>query len=74
MGSTTLTDLLSLPATERFELAMGLWQSLDRAEQEQALAVSPALITELERRWSRHQHHPEEALSWELVREDLGLE
>jgi hypothetical protein len=48
--------------------------SLDHAEQEQALAVSPALITELERRWSRHQHHPEEALSWELVRQDLGLE
>ena len=74
MGLTNLSELLALPATERLELAMGLWQSLDRAEQEQALAVSPALITELERRWSRHQHHPEEALSWELVREDLGLE
>ena len=53
---------------------MGLWQSLDHAEQEQALAVSPALITELERRWSRHQHRPEESLSWELVRQELGLE
>ena len=74
MGSTSLTDLLALPATQRLELAMGLWQSLDHTEQEQALAVSPALITELERRWSRHQHHPEEALSWELVRQELGLE
>lgn len=37
--------------------------SLDHAEQEQALSVSPALITELERRWS-----------WELVRQDLALE
>ena len=73
MGSTTLTQLLALPATERLELAMGLWQSLDHTEQEQALAVSPTLITELERRWSRHQHHPEEALSWERVRQDLGL-
>ncbi|MDH4405810.1 MAG: addiction module protein [Cyanobium sp. D14.bin.5] len=74
MGSTSLTDLLALPATERLELAMGLWQSLDHAEQEQALAVCPALITELERRWSRHQHRPEESLSWELVRQELGLE
>lgn len=74
MGSTSLTDLLALPATERLELAMGLWQSLDHAEQEQALAVSPALITELERRWSRHKHRPEESLSWELVRQELGLE
>lgn len=48
--------------------------SLDRVEHEQALAVIPALITELERRWSRHQHHPEETLSWELVRQELGLE
>jgi len=48
--------------------------AMDRIDQEQALAVSPALITELERRWSRHQHHPEESLSWELVRQELGLE
>jgi putative addiction module component (TIGR02574 family) len=64
---------MTLPASERLDLAMGLWQSLDHTEQEQALAVSPALITELERRWTRHQHHPEEALSWELVRQDLDL-
>ena len=37
--------------------------AMDRIDQEQALAVSPALITELERRWSL-----------ELVRQDLGLE
>ena len=53
---------------------MGLSQSLDHAEQEQALAVTPALITEMERRWSWHQHHPEETLSLELVRQELGLE
>ena len=74
MGLTNLSELLALPATERLELAMGLWQSLDSAELEQALDVNPALITELERRWSRHQQHPDEAVSWELVRRDLGLE
>ena len=37
MGLTNLSDLLALPATERLELAMGLWQSLDSAELEQAL-------------------------------------
>ena len=74
MGLTNLSELLALPATERLELAMGLWQSLDSAELEQALDVNPALITELEWRWSRHQQHPEEAVSWELVRRDLGLE
>ncbi|MEB3207942.1 MAG: addiction module protein [Synechococcus sp.] len=60
MGLTNPSELLAIPATERLELAMGLWQSLDSAE--------------LERRWSRHKQHPEEAVSWELVRRDLGLE
>ena len=48
--------------------------SLDRVDHEHVLAVTPALVTELERRWSRHQHRPEESLSWELVRQELGLE
>jgi putative addiction module component (TIGR02574 family) len=60
MGLTNRSDLLALPATERLELAMDLWQSLDSAE--------------LERRWSQHQQNPEEAVNWELVRRDLGLE
>ena len=42
MGLTNLSELLALPATERLELAMGLWQSLDSAELEQALEPASA--------------------------------
>ncbi|MEX0589124.1 MAG: addiction module protein [Cyanobium sp.] len=64
MGATTLTELLALPGPERLELAMALWQSLDTPEQERALEIDAELSSELERRWARHQKHPEEAVSW----------
>ena len=64
MGATNLAELLALPGAERVELAMALWQSLDRPEQERALEIDAELSSELERRWARHQQHPEEAVSW----------
>jgi putative addiction module component (TIGR02574 family) len=73
MGTTTLQELLALPGPERFELAITLWQSLDAAEQDEALPVDPAFCAELEQRWARHQQNPENALDWEVVRQDLDL-
>ncbi|MCH9713802.1 MAG: addiction module protein [Cyanobacteria bacterium] len=52
---------------------MALWHSLETTEQEQALTVDAGLSTELERRWAEHQQHPERAVSWDVVRQDLGL-
>jgi putative addiction module component (TIGR02574 family) len=73
MGATKLAELLALPGAERVELAMALWQSLAIAEQEQALQIDAELSSELERRWARHQQHPEEAINWDVVRQDLDL-
>ena len=73
MGASTLDELLQLPGHERVQLAMALWHSLETTEQEQALTVDAGLATELERRWAEHQQHPERAVSWDVVRQDLGL-
>lgn len=72
MTATPLQELLALPGPERVELAMALWQSLEFSEQEHALTVDAALSAELEQRWAKHQQHPEEAVSWDVVRQDLG--
>jgi putative addiction module component (TIGR02574 family) len=73
MATHTLTELLALPGPQRLELAMALWQSLESGEQEQALAIEPELAAELDRRWARHQQQPQDAVSWDVVRQDLGL-
>jgi putative addiction module component (TIGR02574 family) len=73
MGTDTLNALLALPGPERVELAMALWQSLEATERDQALQLDAELGAELDRRWARHQQHPHEAVSWDAVRQDLGL-
>lgn len=73
MGTDTLNALLALPGSERVELAMALWQSLEATERDQALQLDAELGAELDRRWARHQQHPQDAVSWDAVRQDLGL-
>ncbi len=73
MGTDTLNALLALPGSERVELAMALWQSLEATERDQALQLDAELGAELDRRWARHQQHPQDAVSWDVVRQDLGL-
>ncbi len=72
MTATPLQELLALPGPERVELSMALWQSLEFSAQEHALTVDAALSAELEQRWAKHQQHPQEAVSWDVVRQDLG--
>jgi len=71
MADTTLQELLALPGPERVELAMALWQSLEFSEQEHALAIDAAWSAALEQRWARHEQHPEEVVSWDVVRQEL---
>ena len=73
MTATPLQELLALPGPERVELAMALWQSLEATERDQALQLDAELGAELDRRWARHQQHPQDAVSWDAVRQDLGL-
>lgn len=49
----SLSELLKLPAGERAELAMALWESLSDNEREAQLELTPAAADELEDRDDR---------------------
>ena len=71
MASSPLTELLKLPARDRAELAMALWESLDEAEREGAFELSDADQAELDRRWAEHLKNPKSAIPWVDVRAKL---
>ena len=67
----TLTKLLELPATERVDLAMALWDSLTPAEQEAEFELTPEQRAELDRRLAEHVADPASAVPWKEVRRKL---
>ena len=71
MPSSPLVELLKLPAGDRAELAMALWESLTDADREETLQLSEAQCVELDRRWREHIENPESALSWADIRSKL---
>jgi putative addiction module component (TIGR02574 family) len=71
MSSTDLAELLKLPAGERAELAMALWESLTDDERGGALELGPEQVAELDRRWTEHLADPGSAISWHDVRRKL---
>jgi putative addiction module component (TIGR02574 family) len=71
MASSNLANLLKLPADERAELAMALWESLSDQERESELELSFDQKAELDRRWAEHLANPESAIPWEEVRRKL---
>jgi putative addiction module component (TIGR02574 family) len=71
MPSSNLANLLKLPADERAELAMALWDSLTDRQRESELELSPEQKAELDRRWAEHLANPESAIPWEEVRRKL---
>ena len=71
MATSPLSDLRSLPADKRADLAIALWKSLSDSERDQALPVSPELAAELDRRWADHLAHPETGGPWEQVLKKL---
>lgn len=71
MPSTTLSQLLKLPAGERAELAMALWESLTDVERDAELALTPEQEAELDRRWAEHLENPDSAVPWNDVRRKL---
>jgi putative addiction module component (TIGR02574 family) len=71
MSSSNLANLLKLPADERAELAMALWDSLTDQERESELELSSDQKAELDRRWAEHLANPESAIPWEEVRRKL---
>ena len=71
MSSPTLSDILKLPANERAELAMALWQSLTDAERDAELVLTSEQEAELDRRWAEHLADPTSAIPWETIRRKL---
>lgn len=71
MASSNLAHLFKLPAGERAELAMALWESLGDRERESELELTPEQEAELDRRWADHLANPESAIPWEDVRSKL---
>ena len=67
----TLTKLLELPATERVDLAIALWDSLTPPEQEAEFDLTPEQRAELDRRLAEHIADPASAVPWEEVRRKL---
>jgi putative addiction module component (TIGR02574 family) len=71
MPSNPLTELLKLPAGDRADLAMSLWESLSDVDREGQLELSDAERVELDRRWAEHQANPESSIPWAVVRSKL---
>ena len=73
MASSPLTEPLKLPASDRAELAMALWESLGDAEREGELQLSDTDRAELDRRWAEHLKNPKSAIPWSEVRKKLKV-
>jgi putative addiction module component (TIGR02574 family) len=71
MEASALAQLLKLPAGDRAELAMALWESLSDAERHTELALSDEQAAELDRRWAEHLADPQTAVPWSDVRRKL---
>lgn len=71
MPSSPLAELLKLPATDRAELALALWDSLAETEREAELTLSDEQRAELDRRWAAHLANPASSIPWADVRAKL---
>lgn len=67
---TLLEQSLELPIPERIKLVEDIWDSIS-VEQNNAATfeLTSEQTAELERRIEFHTQHPEDAISWETVRE-----
>jgi putative addiction module component (TIGR02574 family) len=71
MPSSPLSELLKLPAGDRAQLAMALWESLTDAERDGELQLTDEHRAELDRRWAEHIENPGSAIPWSDVRTKL---
>jgi putative addiction module component (TIGR02574 family) len=69
--SSSLSELLKMPASERAELAMALWDSLSDTEREGVQELSAEKAADLDRRWAEQVARPDSAIPWDDVRRRL---
>jgi len=71
MASNPLPELLRLPAADRADLAIALWESLSDDERENVFELTEAQRAELDRRWAEHVRDPGSSVPWADVRAKL---
>jgi putative addiction module component (TIGR02574 family) len=71
MEPELVASLLKLPAADRVELAVALWDSLDEADRESIVDPTGEQIAALERRSDEHRADPSTAIPWPDVRRKL---
>jgi putative addiction module component (TIGR02574 family) len=71
MPSSRLSELLKLPARDRAELAIALWESFSNSERESAFELTDEQRSELDRRWAEHIENPDSAIPWSEVQRKL---
>ena len=71
MPSSPLSELLKLPAADRADLAMALWESLSDTQRDADLVLTDEQRAELDRRWAEHVANPASAIPWADVRAKL---
>jgi len=71
MSPTDLAELLKLPAAERAELAITLWESLTEEARDAELELGEDARAELDRRWAEHLAEPGSAIPWHDVQRKL---
>ena len=63
----TLSELTSLPVSDRLRIVESLWNSIES----EPVAVSPEQGEEIRRRVEAHERNPDELLTWEQVLDQL---
>ena len=71
MLASPLPDLLKLPADDRAELAMALWDSLSDDDRDGVLELTEQQRAALDERWNEHLENPGSAIPWADVRAKL---
>jgi len=73
MAPDVIASLLKLPAADRVELAMALWESLGESDRGNAVGLTPERLADLERRSDEHRTDPATAIPWSEVRAKLSI-
>ena len=71
MSSSPLSQLRKLPAGDRAELAIALWESLSDSEREGAFELTDEQRAELDLRWAAHVENRGSAIPWSELRRKL---
>jgi putative addiction module component (TIGR02574 family) len=68
MAPEVIAELMRLPARQRVDLALALWESLEEADREAALELTAEQAAEFDRRLVEHRTDPSTAIPWDEVR------